>query len=113
MAGQAHRGTRAPGRSSRAASSPVVVGSGAASGATLARTTRPSEKTIKPGTRATYRTLLLRGLDPDEAANLTAYVCGIQVGSQWKLDEVNRLLFLRELELGGRFGAEDGTTEPT
>jgi len=87
------------------------VGSGAASGATLARAGRPSEQTIKPGTRATYRTLLLRGLDPDEAANLTAYVCGIQVGSQWKLDEVNRLLFLRELELAGRFGAEDGTTE--
>jgi hypothetical protein len=87
------------------------VGSGAASGATLARSGRPSEQTIKPGTRATYRTLLLRGLDPDEAANLTAYVCGIQVGSQWKLDEVNRLLFLRELELAGRFGAEDGTTE--
>ena len=31
-------------------------------------------------TRATYRNLLLRGLAPDEAANLTAYLAGIAVG---------------------------------
>jgi len=72
---------------------------------------RQTGQSGQPETRATYRTLLLRGLAPDEAANLTAYVCGIQVGSQWKLDEVNRLLFLRELELAGRFGAEDGTPD--
>jgi hypothetical protein len=54
--------------------------------------------------------LVLRGLAPEEAANLTAYVCGIHVETQpWKLDEVNRLLFLRELQLAGRFGAQDGT----
>ncbi|MFL5681410.1 MAG: hypothetical protein ACJ77B_12505 [Chloroflexota bacterium] len=67
---------------------------------------------IRPETRATYRMLVLRGLAPDEAANLTAYVCGIHVETQpWKLDEVNRLLFLRELQLAGRFGAQDGTTD--
>jgi hypothetical protein len=67
---------------------------------------------MRPETRATYRTLLLRGLAPDEAANLTAFLCGIQVGSQpWKLVEVNRLLFLRELQVAGRFGLNDGTTE--
>jgi hypothetical protein len=55
-------------------------------------------------TQATYRALLLRGLRPGEAANLTAFLCEIPVGRQpWKIDEVNRLLFLRELYLAGRF----------
>ena len=68
---------------------------------------------MRPGTRATYRTLLLRGLAPEEAANLTAFLCGIHVGSQpWKLGEINRLLFLRELQADGRFGLNDGATEP-
>jgi hypothetical protein len=64
----------------------------------------------KPATRATYRTLLLKGLAPEEAANLTAFLCGIHVGGgHWKLHEVNRLLFLRELHQSGRFGSEDGS----
>ena len=55
-------------------------------------------------TQATYRALLLRGLRPGEAANLTAFLCEIPVGRQpWRIDEVNRLLFLRELYLAGRF----------
>jgi hypothetical protein len=29
----------------------------------------------------------------------------------WKLDEVNRLLFLRELQAAGLFGFHDGATE--
>jgi hypothetical protein len=62
-----------------------------------------------PATRATYRTLLLKGLAPDEAANLTAFLCGIPIGSQhWKIAEVNRLLFLRGLQQAGRFGLDDG-----
>jgi hypothetical protein len=68
---------------------------------------------MRPGTSATYRLLLMRGLAPEEAANLTAFLCGIHVGAQpWKLDEVNRLLFLRELQDAGRFGFHDGDTEP-
>jgi hypothetical protein len=68
----------------------------------------------RPATRATYRSLLLKGLAPDEAANLTAFLCGIQVGSQpWKLLEVNRLLFLRELQHSGRFGSDDGAETPS
>jgi hypothetical protein len=60
-------------------------------------------------TRATFRILLLKGLAPEEAANLTAFICGIQVGDQrWTLREVNRLLFLRELQRTGRF---DGSEE--
>ncbi len=61
------------------------------------------------GTKATYRLLLLKGLAPDEAANLTAFLCGIPIGAQrWRLPEVNRLLFLRELQQAGRFGQDDG-----
>jgi hypothetical protein len=60
-------------------------------------------------TRATYRMLMLRGLAPDEAANLTAFLCGIPVTDHsWKLHEVNRLLFIRALARSGRFGAGDG-----
>lgn len=88
-----------------AAASAVVSGStGPTSGSTA---TAPA----KPQTRATYRSLLLKGLAPEEAANLTAFLCGIHVGAgHWKLNEVNRLLFLRELHQSGRFGAEDGSS---
>jgi hypothetical protein len=60
-------------------------------------------------TRSTYRMLLMRGLAPDEAANLTAYMSGIPVAeASWTLAQVNRLLFLRELQRSGRFGERDG-----
>jgi hypothetical protein len=53
--------------------------------------------------------LLFRGLEPAEAANLTAFMCGIPVLDQhWSIPEVNRLLFLRELNRAGRFGSDDG-----
>jgi hypothetical protein len=65
--------------------------------------------TTIPLTRTTYRSLLQRGLAPDEASNLTAFLCGIPVGTQqWKIGEVNRLLFLRALHETGRFGPTDG-----
>jgi hypothetical protein len=64
-------------------------------------------------TRATYRMLLLRGLAPTEAANLTAYLCGIAVGgTHWSIGEVNRVLFLRRLARAGRWGSDDGTPAP-
>jgi hypothetical protein len=112
MAGQGRRGTRGHGRSFRAAFSvSVAMATGDASGLAARSSSGPAPAT-RPGTRATYRNLLLRGLAPEEAANLTAYLCGIQLGSQpWKLDEVNRLLFLRELQAAGRFGFHDGATE--
>jgi hypothetical protein len=88
----------------------VAAGSAAGSGSIDTRTpARRSETGQRPATKATYRTLLLRGLTPDEAASLTAFLCGLQVGSgRWHIDEVNQLLFLRELQIGGRFGANDG-----
>lgn len=64
-------------------------------------------------TKATYRGLLLRGLAPDEAANLTAYLIGLHVGElHWKLAEVNQLLFLRELHRSGRFSEPDQGVAP-
>lgn len=60
-------------------------------------------------TRVTFRTLMLRGLAPDEAANLTAFLCGIPITEHhWQLNEVNRLLFIRALARSGRFGERDG-----
>lgn len=60
-----------------------------------------------------YRALLIRGLAPTEAANLTAFACGLQVGTtQWTLGEVNRLLFLRSLCRMGRIGGMDAAGEP-
>lgn len=56
---------------------------------------------------------MMRGLASDEAANLTAYMCGLPVADgHWTITEINRLLFLRELNRSGRFGRSDGA-EPT
>ena len=42
--------------------------------------------------------LMLRGLTTGEAANLTAYLCGIRAGERpWKVEQINQLLFLRHL----------------
>jgi hypothetical protein len=66
----------------------------------------PTEQLV---TRSTYRQLLMKGLAPDEAANLTAFLCGIPVADvHWSLVQVNQLLFLRELARTGRFGPADG-----
>jgi hypothetical protein len=48
----------------------------------------------------------MSGLAPTEAANLTAFLCGLPVGPvTWRIREVNQLLFLRELHQNGRFSA--------
>jgi len=116
MAGQAQRGSRSHGRSSRGASSwpRVAVATGLGSGSATDQA-MPSEPAVpvlpptSPTTRATFRMLQLRGLTPDEAANLTAFLCGIPVTDhRWKLSEVNRLLFIRALARAGRFGERDG-----
>jgi hypothetical protein len=60
-------------------------------------------------TRSTYRNLVTRGLAPDEAATLTAFMCGIPIGDgRWSIRQVNQLLFLKALVQGGRFGSSDG-----
>lgn len=100
MAGR--RGTQGRARSSRADSSwpDLAEASAAASGSVTATTTRDSSpiSTTELPTKATYRSLIMRGLTPDEAANLTAYLAGINVGgSHWTLKQINQILFLRQM----------------
>jgi len=107
MAGQARREHRGRARSPHAGSSSRVraAGSEAGSGSVTATTTAPPNRpsTAALTTRTTYRNLLLRGLAPDEAANLTAYLAGIAIGdAHWTLRQVNQLLFLREMHRSGQ-----------
>jgi hypothetical protein len=108
MAGQARRGTRDRDRSSHGAPSWSVIAAVSAGGcgsgtATTTELASPEPTRTLP-TRSTYRNLIIRGLAPDEAANLTAYLAGIQIGdSRWTLRQVNQLLFLREINRTGHF----------
>ena len=116
MAGQAQRGSRGPGRSSHRASSarPLAAATAAASGVTpttSVTTSSPASTSLTqtPATRSLYRLLLMKGLSPAEAANLTAFICGLPAaGHDWSLRQVNLLLFLREMNRTGRFGRADG-----
>ncbi len=118
MADRRRSGARATGARSRVAASWPAAGAGSAAGSgsstsTARKPTRTGRSRLPanhdPATRATYRLLLLRGLGPDEAANLTAYLCGLPVReAHWSLGEINRLLFLRELARSGRWGLDDG-----
>jgi hypothetical protein len=108
MAERRRRATRAFGASPRTVPSWPASASVDASGSSTA--TAPLPRSESPiATRTTYRMLLVRGLAPDEAANLTAFLAGLPIeGSTWTLGQVNRLLFLRELARTGRFGGLDG-----
>lgn len=117
MAGPAQRGSRGRGRSPRHASStaPLATVSTVDPGSAAPATARPAltPPALSPAdqliTRSTYRLLLHKGLAPEEAANLTAFLCGIPVADvHWSLRQVNQLLFLRELARMGRFGPTDG-----
>lgn len=47
--------------------------------------------------RATYRALLARGLEPSEAANLTAFLHGLPSGDlHWSVREVEALVIRRK-----------------
>ncbi len=74
-------------------------------------TTTPPTSAERLITLSTYRRLLMRGLTTDEAANLTAFMCGIPLADvHWSLRQINHLLFLRQMARTGRFGPEDGET---
>jgi hypothetical protein len=117
MDGPAQRGSRGRGRSTRQASSPRLLATTAGARASSVSPTRDSAQ-ARPGipdettqlvTRSTYRMLVSRGLAPDEAATLTAFMCGIPIDDvRWSIRQVNQLLFLRELARTGRFGPLDG-----
>lgn len=109
MAGQARRGTRARGQSSRgdfswrvlAAASAGASGSATATPSTAA--TSPIRATPSVSPRSTYRNLIIRGMAPDEAASLTAFLAGLPLGQgSWTLKQINDLLFLRSIHESGR-----------
>jgi hypothetical protein len=117
MDGPAQRGTRGRGRSPRHASSARLVAAASTVGPGSAATTRQPSVTRTPApdettelvTRSTYRMLVSRGLAPDEAATLTAFMCGIPIENvRWSIRQVNQLLFLRAMVQTGRFGPIDG-----
>ena len=67
-----------------------------------------------PATRPVYRLLIMKGLTPTEAANLTAFICGLSTSDpRWSLKQVNQLLFLRAMRQAGRFGGTDGAKKRT
>ena len=49
-------------------------------------------------TRGTQRLLNALGLNREESTGLVAYMIGLPIGKQpWTLDQINKILFLREL----------------
>ena len=115
MAGQAQRGSRGRGRSSRPDSSLPPDAAATAPGRGRAATTaiatrRPAGPgTADPGDPRGLSTPAHEGPEPTEAANLTAFICGLlDERPRWSLKQVNQLLFLRGMRQAGRFGDTDG-----
>ena len=120
MAGQAQRGSRGHGRSSRPGSSlprseaATTAGRGLAPVRTNPKSMAGPSASPAPATRPVYRLLLMKGLTPTEAANLTAFICGLSTSDpRWSLKQVNQLLFLRAMRQAGRFGDSDGAKKRT
>jgi hypothetical protein len=122
MAGQGQRGSRHHGRSSRPAS-PVVRAEAASAGEpgteAITSMTSASKTPVTPSAaltpaptpspRTVSRLLQMKGMTPDEAANLTAFLYGLPTADlRWKLPELNQLLFLRDMRKTGHFGHHDG-----
>jgi hypothetical protein len=92
-----------------AAASTAGPGSAATTQRRSASSTPGPDETTQLVTRSTYRHLVSRGLAPDEAATLTAFMCGIPIAEvHWSIRQVNQLLFFRALVQSGRFGKYDG-----
>jgi hypothetical protein len=116
MGDQSRRATRGSGRPGRSRWPSDAAAVSTAAGSPTGRTSRPTTRRRSITNRSfltgpTYQRLVLGGLTPTEAANLTAFLCGLPLApTAWRLSEVNRLLFLRELHRAGRFG---GQARPT
>ena len=85
-----------------------AIAAGSASGT---RTAAQQAGTASRGTglRAAYRLLQVQGLESAEAANLTAWLTGIPVRNhRWEIHQIQTLLFFRQMNATGRFGATDG-----
>ena len=127
MAGPAPRGSRGRGRSPRHASSrprhaaastvgPWVRGHGLAAPSPTKHPAAHDGGRISSPDRP-IGCCSMKGLAPDEAANLTAFLCGIPIADvHWSLRQVNQLLFLREtgpdgtVRVRGRGGAPTALT---
>ena len=117
MAGQAHHGSRDRGHSSRPGS-PLALAAAASAAEpgieptiTMASPAQASTSTpaTTPSPRSVWRLLQMKGMTPDEAANLTAFLYGLPTADlRWTLPQLNKLLFLREMQKSGRYGAGDG-----
>jgi hypothetical protein len=69
-------------------------------------TTAPVETPPDDSVRTTYRRLRLAGLSAREAGSLAGHLLGLRiVPSGWAIEEVERLLFVRELVRSGRIGS--------
>lgn len=62
----------------------------------MQRQGEPHDGSIGASLKATYRALLARGLEPGEAANLTAFLHGLpSEGFHWNLPEIEGVLLRR------------------
>lgn len=63
--------------------------------------------------RSIYRALLVRGLEPSEAANLTAYLAGLpSSGLHWTIPEVEAIVRRRAAEAEAAGADGDDQTGP-
>lgn len=114
MAGQAQRESQDRGPSSHLGSPLALaaaseVAPGAASITSSSSTTQAAPAAETPSPRAVWRLLQMKGMSPDEAANLTAFLYGLPTADlRWSLPQLNKLLFLRSMRQTGRFGSDDG-----
>ena len=119
MAGQEQHGSSDRARSSRDGSPLVLAaersagGSGSAPTISTAMPIQAPSPSPTPSPRTVSRLLQMRGMSPDEAANLTAFLYGLPTADlRWSLPQLNQLLFLRQMRQSGRFGPDDGSINP-
>jgi hypothetical protein len=115
MAGQAQHGSRDHGPSSHLDSQLALAGAaleaepGIEPTFTAANPGQAAPTAPGPSPRAVWRLLQMKGMSPDEAANLTAFLYGLPTSDlRWSLSQLNQLLFLRSMRQTGRFGDTDG-----
>jgi hypothetical protein len=66
----------------------------------------PAEQTLGPSAAATYRRLRFAGFSAREAGSLVGHLNGLStVRGGWAIEEVEHLLFVRELVRLGRIGS--------
>jgi hypothetical protein len=66
----------------------------------------PIEQALEPSAAATYRRLRFAGLSAREAGSLVGHLRGLSpVPGGWTIEEVEHLLFVRELVRLGRLGS--------